>query len=126
MAGTTNTTSAVNTTTTATTPDWWEIRLPLANREGQPIGSLVLWQDGTTGETSLSHMHVIAGDFRQQVQRKLQDLWPRVGEDRLDPVLEREVERAITLVSVGDGQSRLRLAPERTLPLEARRDTSAA
>ena len=79
--------------------DWWEIRLPLNDKVGNPIGALVLWQDGAASETGLSHMHVIAGDFRMQVQRKLLDLWPHVEEDRLDPALEREVERIITLSS---------------------------
>jgi UDP-GlcNAc:undecaprenyl-phosphate GlcNAc-1-phosphate transferase len=86
------------TTTTALTPDWWEIRLPLSDRTGTQIGALVLWQDGHASDTSLSHMHVIAGDFRGQVQNKLLDLWPRVDDDRLDPVLEREVDRVISLV----------------------------
>lgn len=94
-----------STVSVASTPDWWEIRLPLANTEGHSIGALVLWQDGTTSETSLSHMHVIAGEFRSQVQRKLLDLWPKADEDRLDPVLEREVERFIALAGVTEGSA---------------------
>ena len=55
--------------------DWWEIKLPLLDDQGSRIGSLVLWQDGDASETSLSHMHAIAGEFRQAVQRKLLSLW---------------------------------------------------
>ncbi|HKG94573.1 MAG TPA: MraY family glycosyltransferase [Gemmatimonadaceae bacterium] len=55
--------------------DWWEIKLPLLDVEGGRIGSLVLWQDGDASETSLSHMHAIAGEFRTAVQTKLLALW---------------------------------------------------
>ena len=55
--------------------DWWEIKLPLLDASGIRVGSLVLWQDGLASETSLSHMHAIAGEFRQQVQQKVLELW---------------------------------------------------
>jgi UDP-GlcNAc:undecaprenyl-phosphate GlcNAc-1-phosphate transferase len=95
-------TGNADTTTTGSVPDWWEIRLPLIGTLGDPIGALVLWQDGAMSDSSLSHMHVIAGEFRGQVQRKLLDLWPRASEDALDPVLEREVDRIIALVAASD------------------------
>ena len=130
VAEPTNTTGLVAPTTTlstATTPDWWEIRLPLANARGQSIGSLVLWQDGTQGDTSLSHMHVIAGEFRQQVQRKLQDLWPRGDEDALDPILQREVERVLQLVSHTDASlSHAVAGADRGRDFESRRDSSTS
>ena len=117
----------VTTHTYATTPDWWEIRLPLADRRGERIGSLVLWHDdGAGGETSISHMHVIAGEFRGQVQHKLLDLWPRAAEDALAPALEREVERVVTLVAGADLQGRGRAIGERARSFEPRRDSSTS
>ena len=62
----------------ATAADWWEIRLPLLDTVGGRIGSLVLWQHSRASETALSHFHTIAGQLREQVERKIQDLW-RVG-----------------------------------------------
>ncbi len=62
----------------ATAPDWWEIRLPLLGEAGARIGSLVLWQQSRASETALSHFHTIAGQLRETVERKIQDLW-RVG-----------------------------------------------
>ncbi len=59
----------------ATEADWWEIRLPLLGTAGGRIGSLVLWQHSRASETSLSHFHTIAGQLREQVERKIQDLW---------------------------------------------------
>ncbi|MDQ3674444.1 MAG: undecaprenyl/decaprenyl-phosphate alpha-N-acetylglucosaminyl 1-phosphate transferase [Gemmatimonadota bacterium] len=59
----------------ATAPDWWEIRLPLLGAERERIGSLVLWQHNKASETSLSHFHTIAGHLREEVERKIQDLW---------------------------------------------------
>lgn len=82
----------------ATLPDWWELRLPFVNTRGERIGSMILWQDGMASETSLSHFHAIAGEFRVAVQTKLLKLWPQPEEDRLSPVVEREVERLIALV----------------------------
>jgi UDP-GlcNAc:undecaprenyl-phosphate GlcNAc-1-phosphate transferase len=55
--------------------DWWEIRLPLLGGEGARIGSLVLWQHGEAGDTALSHFHTIAGALREQVERKIGELW---------------------------------------------------
>ena len=81
----------------AAMPDWWEIKLPFLNVRGDRIGSLVLWQDGMASDTSLSHMHAIAGEFRTEVQRKLLTLWPQPEEDRLAPAVEREVDRLIAL-----------------------------
>lgn len=58
-----------------TEADWWEIRLPLLGATGTRIGSLVLWQHSRASETALSHFHTIAGQLREQVERKIQDLW---------------------------------------------------
>ena len=58
-----------------TESDWWEIRLPLLGPERERIGSLVLWQHNKANETSLSHFHTIAGQLRETVERKIQDLW---------------------------------------------------
>jgi hypothetical protein len=44
---------------------------------------MVLWKDGAQDETSLSHMHAIAGELREAVQDKIVELWPGViVEDR--------------------------------------------
>ena len=59
----------------ATAPDWWEIRLPLLGEANGRIGSLVLWQQSRGSETALSHFHTIAGQLRETVERKIQDLW---------------------------------------------------
>jgi hypothetical protein len=59
----------------STEADWWEIRLPLLGATGGRIGSLVLWQHSRASETALSHFHTIAGQLREQVERKIQDLW---------------------------------------------------
>jgi UDP-GlcNAc:undecaprenyl-phosphate GlcNAc-1-phosphate transferase len=60
--------------------DWWEIRLPLLGNDRARIGSLVLWQQSKTSETALSHFHTIAGQLRQEVERKIRELW-RVADD---------------------------------------------
>lgn len=36
---------------------------------------MALWQDGLADETSLSHIHTIAGDLRHVVQHKVIALW---------------------------------------------------
>jgi UDP-GlcNAc:undecaprenyl-phosphate GlcNAc-1-phosphate transferase len=58
-------------------PMLWEIKLPLISGPSR-IGSLVLWKDGSDKETSLSHIHTIAGPLRVAVQEKLAELWPDV------------------------------------------------
>jgi hypothetical protein len=63
-------------------PALWEIKLPLLSGASR-IGSMVLWKDGAKNETSLSHMHAIAGELREAVQVKIVELWPDViVEDR--------------------------------------------
>ena len=57
-------------------PCWWEIKLPLLTPSAERIGSLVLWQDGASSETSLSHMHTIARELSREIERKLSLLWP--------------------------------------------------
>ena len=66
----------------ATEADWWEIRLPLLGQAGNRIGSLVLWQHSRAPETALSHFHTIAGQLRETVERKIQDLWQASAEPR--------------------------------------------
>ena len=56
-------------------PGWWEIRLPLMRTDGARFGSLVLWQDGEGRDTSLAHLHMIAGQLREEIQAKLLSLW---------------------------------------------------
>jgi len=58
-------------------PSLWEIKLPLIEGDHR-IGSLVLWKDGADKETSLSHIHAIAGQLRAAVQMKIVQLWPGV------------------------------------------------
>lgn len=58
-------------------PTLWEIKLPLIEGDHR-IGSMVLWKDGAGKETSLSHMHAIAGGLRTAVQMKIVQLWPGV------------------------------------------------
>ena len=58
-------------------PMLWEIKLPLVAGPLR-IGSLVLWKDGTEKETSMSHIHTIAGPLRVAVQEKIAELWPGV------------------------------------------------
>jgi UDP-GlcNAc:undecaprenyl-phosphate GlcNAc-1-phosphate transferase len=126
-AGLTSTAGQSSTRTVASTLGWWEIRLPLADQTGARMGSLVLWHDdGAAGETSISHMHVIAGEFRAQVQRKLLDLWPRAAEDALAPVLEQEVERVISLVVGANLQARGRALGKKERAYDSRDSTSAA
>jgi UDP-GlcNAc:undecaprenyl-phosphate/decaprenyl-phosphate GlcNAc-1-phosphate transferase len=70
----------------AMAPDWWEIRLPLLGERQERIGSLVLWQHSRASETSLSHFHTIAGQLREQVERKIQDLWQVGASPIVDPI----------------------------------------
>jgi UDP-GlcNAc:undecaprenyl-phosphate GlcNAc-1-phosphate transferase len=58
-------------------PSLWEIKLPLIEGDHR-IGSLVLWKDGADKESSLSHIHAIAGQLRAAVQMKIVQLWPGV------------------------------------------------
>jgi UDP-GlcNAc:undecaprenyl-phosphate GlcNAc-1-phosphate transferase len=58
-------------------PMLWEIKLPLVSGSSR-IGSLVLWKDGGGKETSMSHIHTIAGPLRIAVQDKIAELWPNV------------------------------------------------
>jgi hypothetical protein len=50
------------------------VRLPFLSEGGERVGSLVLWQD-LEGEANLAHLHSIAGELRQQVERKILALW---------------------------------------------------
>ena len=55
-------------------PEWWEIKLPLLSN-CRPIGSLVLWQDGASVDTGLSHIYTIAAELRQAVEAKISAMW---------------------------------------------------
>ena len=61
-------------------PGWWEIRLPLMQAGGDRFGTFVLWQDERAGDTSLAHLHMIAGQLREEIQHKLVALW-RAGRE---------------------------------------------
>ena len=96
-------------------PGWWEIRLPLMRDEHERFGSLVLWQDGKAGDTSLSHLHMIAGQLRSEVEQKLLTLWhPGFDLEALDggdvaaAVSTRPMVRdpVVTVDAVGRGRAR--------------------
>lgn len=56
---------------------WWEIVLPLVALDERRLGSLVIWEEGQSYAASLSHLHVISGHLRMELQQKLQMLaWP--------------------------------------------------
>lgn len=92
-------------------PSLWEIKLPLLSEVGERVGSLALWQDGLADETSLSHIHTIAGDLRHTVQHKVIALWHRSeARTRLDERAERTpaMERVVPLMPVvEDGHRRV-------------------
>jgi UDP-GlcNAc:undecaprenyl-phosphate GlcNAc-1-phosphate transferase len=77
----------------AVDPSWWRVTLPLLGGDQSRIGSLVLWQLQTTLDRPLPHLHVIAGELREQIETKLLDLWP-VGDGR------REVTRSGRFVAI--------------------------
>ena len=84
----------------ATHPEWWEIRLPFILGAEEYVGSLVLWVDGIASATTLSHMHLIAGELRREI---LQKLVVHRGDRRLVPVPAREpAERPIPVPRVAD------------------------
>lgn len=56
-------------------PSLWEVKLPLLDRTGDRVGSLVLWQDGLGSETALSHIHTIARELRSTLEDKILSLW---------------------------------------------------
>ena len=56
-------------------PSLWEVKLPLLDRTGERVGSLVLWQDGLGNETGLSHIHTIARDLRTTLEERILTLW---------------------------------------------------
>jgi UDP-GlcNAc:undecaprenyl-phosphate/decaprenyl-phosphate GlcNAc-1-phosphate transferase len=77
----------------------WEVRLPFLSEGGERVGSLVLWQD-LEGEANLAHLHTIAGELRQEVERKILALWhvsgtasPGVTTGELDDVITVSAER---------------------------------
>ncbi len=91
--------------------NWWEIHLPLQGPGGECIGHLVLWQDDRDASAGLSHLHAIASDLRQEIQRKLLSLW-HVGavtppDDAGRAVVATDVSRAVTAT---DDVSALRTA----------------
>lgn len=89
-------------------PSLWEIKLPLLDKLDQRVGSLVLWQDGLSSDTSLSHMHTIARELRSAIQGKIIACWHE-GE----PYVERTAhassstfERVIPLPTVKETHRR--------------------
>jgi UDP-GlcNAc:undecaprenyl-phosphate/decaprenyl-phosphate GlcNAc-1-phosphate transferase len=106
-------------------PNWWEIILPLMHPNGDRVGSLVIWQDGTASENSLSHVPTIARELRRVVQEKLITLWPsatyaaRALTPPAEPVPVRApMERAVPVVTVAE--------PARTASTVADTDARAA
>jgi hypothetical protein len=96
-------------------PALWEIKLPLLSGESR-IGSMVLWKDSAKNETSLSHMHAIAGELREAVQVKIVELWPGViVEDRTwrDPS-EQTATSAERVVAIAHADEFHRRREERT------------
>ncbi len=80
-------------------PSLWEIKLPLLDKLGQRVGSLVMWQDGLSSETSLSHMHTVARDLRTTLQRQIIACW-HDGEPYVERVAQQPAstfERVIPL-----------------------------
>ena len=57
----------------------WEVRVPMHGPRGERIGSLLVWQDGTAVDPSLSHLNVVTRDLRAVVERQLWALWPQDG-----------------------------------------------
>ena len=55
---------------------WWEIRLPLLASDGAPLGSFVIWHDGSARDTGLSHISTISRELRAAVEERLGALWP--------------------------------------------------
>ena len=84
--------------------DWWEIRLPFILEGEECVGSLVLWVDGAASDTTLSHMHLIAGDLRREI---LQKLVAHRGDRRLVPAPLREPgERPVPVRRIADVPTR--------------------
>jgi hypothetical protein len=64
--------------------NWWQVLLPLVGKQGERIGSLVLWQARDVVDSPFPHFHVIAGELRAQIESKVQALWP-TGPGSADP-----------------------------------------
>ena len=82
-------------------PASWEVRLPFLSEAGERIGSLVLWQD-IAKDATLTHLHAISGELRQEVERKILSLWHGsgiMGGGTLAGVLDD----AMTVASNGNG-----------------------
>ena len=102
-----------------THPSLWEIKLPLLAGERR-IGSMVLWKDGNQTETSLSHIHTIAGELRTAVQAKIVEMWPKAS-------LEQGVWRdPLGAASTGEFAVPLVIADESYRRREDRGDRSAS
>jgi UDP-GlcNAc:undecaprenyl-phosphate GlcNAc-1-phosphate transferase len=84
-------------------PMLWEIKLPLVAGPNR-IGSMVLWKDGSEKETSLSHIHTIAGPLRLAVQSKIAELWPNV-------IIEERRWADSSTTRAGGGATRERIVP---------------
>lgn len=78
-------------------PDSWEVSVPLWGEHQHRIGRLVMWESGLTSD-SVSHLQVIAGPLRAQLEHKLRTVgWP---EDAADPKARGEPRG-----SSGDGDA---------------------
>ena len=57
-------------------PECWEVSIPLCGDGDHRIGSLVIWESGLTSD-SVSHLQVIAGPLRMELEHKLRTIgWP--------------------------------------------------
>ena len=54
----------------------WEVVVPLVGSRSERLGALLVWQDGTNADASLSHLHVVTRDLRMVLERQLAALWP--------------------------------------------------
>jgi hypothetical protein len=52
----------------------WEIAIPLLGTDDYRLGSLVIWEPGDSNRYSISHLQMISGPLRHELQRKLHAL----------------------------------------------------
>jgi UDP-GlcNAc:undecaprenyl-phosphate GlcNAc-1-phosphate transferase len=53
----------------------WEVVVPLSGSRNERLGALLVWQDGSNADASLSHLHVVTRDLRLVLERQLAALW---------------------------------------------------
>jgi UDP-GlcNAc:undecaprenyl-phosphate/decaprenyl-phosphate GlcNAc-1-phosphate transferase len=78
----------------------WEIAIPLLNPDDNRIGSLVIWETNEGDLGSISHLQMISGPIRAELQRKLHALgWTALvlDENASDEAAAAVLERALIL-----------------------------